>query len=336
MIHQEFLFISFFTIICCFLLIFFAKKFDLLDYPTKRKKHKFPTPYIGGLVIGIGCLIILKFFNLKENSQLQSLLLCSFLMSIIGLIDDKFELNVVNKFILQSIPVLIVISKKLFINNLGTYEYFGLVSLGIFSVLITFLCVMFLMNAANYNDGVNGNLISIFITFLFIIINFIDVNNSIYIILLLLIPISIVLFVFNCIVKKEFTLFLGDSGSLTIGFLISFICIYCALNNLIAYALIPWTINYLVFEFISTNLSRIIRNKNVFNAGDDHMHYFLKKIFKKDYLVITLTNLIYLLNFLIGFVIFKMMGSAASIIFFIIFFFVYFYIREKIFRIFKL
>lgn len=336
MIHQEFLFISFFTIICCFLLIFFAKKFDLLDYPTKRKKHKFPTPYIGGLVIGIGCLIILKFFNLKENSQLQSLLLCSFLMSIIGLIDDKFQLNVVNKFILQSIPVLIVISKKLFINNLGTYEYFGLVSLGIFSVLITFLCVMFLMNAANYNDGVNGNLILIFITFLFIIINFIDVNNSIYIILLLLIPISIVLFVFNCIVKKEFTLFLGDSGSLTIGFLISFICIYCALNNLIAYALIPWTINYLVFEFISTNLSRIIRNKNVFNAGDDHMHYFLKKIFEKDYLVITITNLIYLLNFLIGLVIFKMMGSVASIIFFIIFFFVYFYIREKIFRIFKL
>ena len=336
MIYQEFLFISFFTIICCFLLIFFAKKFDLLDYPTKRKKHKFPTPYIGGLVIGIGCLIILKFFNLKENSQLQSLLLCSFLMSIIGLIDDKFELNVVNKFILQSIPVLIVISKKLFINNLGTYEYFGLVSLGIFSVLITFLCVMFLMNAANYNDGVNGNLISIFITFLFIIINFIDVNNSIYIILLLLIPISIVLFIFNCIVKKEFTLFLGDSGSLTIGFLISFICIYCALNNLIAYALIPWTINYLVFEFISTNLSRIIRNKNVFNAGDDHMHYFLKKIFEKDYLVITITNLIYLLNFLIGLVIFKMMGSVASIIFFIIFFFVYFYIREKIFRLFKL
>ena len=321
MIYQEFLFISFFTIICCFLLIFFAKKFDLLDYPTKRKKHKFPTPYIGGLVIGIGCLIILKFFNLKENSQLQSLLLCSFLMSIIGLIDDKFELNVVNKFILQSIPVLIVISKKLFINNLGTYEYFGLVSLGIFSVLITFLCVMFLMNAANYNDGVNGNLISIFITFLFII---------------LLIPISIVLFIFNCIVKKEFTLFLGDSGSLTIGFLISFICIYCALNNLIAYALIPWTINYLVFEFISTNLSRIIRNKNVFNAGDDHMHYFLKKIFEKDYLVITITNLIYLLNFLIGLVIFKMMGSVASIIFFIIFFFVYFYIREKIFRLFKL
>jgi UDP-N-acetylmuramyl pentapeptide phosphotransferase/UDP-N-acetylglucosamine-1-phosphate transferase len=257
-------------------------------------------------------------------------------MSIFGLIDDKFELNVVNKFILQSIPVLIVISKKLFINNLGTYEYFGVVSLGIFSVLITFLCVMFLMNAANYNDGVNGNLILIFITFLFIIINFIDVNNSIYIILLLLIPISIVLFVFNCIVKKEFTLFLGDSGSLTIGFLISFICIYCALNNLIAYALIPWTINYLVFEFISTNLSRIIRNKNIFNAGDDHMHYFLKKICEKDYLVITITNLIYLLNFLIGLVIFKMMGSAASIIFFIIFFFVYFYIREKIFRIFKL
>jgi UDP-GlcNAc:undecaprenyl-phosphate GlcNAc-1-phosphate transferase len=335
MIYQEFLIISFFSVICCFILIFFARKFDLLDYPTKRKKHKFPTPYIGGLVIGIGCLIILNFFNLKD-SQLQSLLLCSFLMSIIGLIDDKFELNIVNKFILQSIPVLIVISKNLFINNFGTYEYFGLISLGIFSVLITFLCVMFLINAANYNDGLNGNLISIFITFLFITINFIDLNNSIYIILLLLIPINIVLFFFNYIVKKEYTLFLGDSGSLTIGFLVSFICIYCAHNNLIAYALIPWIINYLVFEFISTNISRIIKNKNIFNAGDDHMHYILKKIFLKDYLVIAIINLIYLLNFLIGLAIFKMMGSAASIIFFIMFFFVYFYIREKIFSMFKL
>jgi hypothetical protein len=36
---------------------------NLIDYPTKRKKHNFPTPYIGGLVIGIGCLIILNFFN---------------------------------------------------------------------------------------------------------------------------------------------------------------------------------------------------------------------------------------------------------------------------------
>jgi UDP-GlcNAc:undecaprenyl-phosphate GlcNAc-1-phosphate transferase len=335
MIYTEFLIISFFSIICCFLLIFFARKFDLIDYPTKRKKHKFPTPYIGGLVIGIGCLIILNFFNLKD-SQLQSLLLCSFLMSLIGLMDDKFELNVLNKFILQSIPVLIVISKKLFINNLGTYEYFGLVSLGIFSVFITFLCVIFLMNAANYNDGINGNLISIFITFLFIIINFVDSNNTIFIILLLFIPIAIILFFFNCIIKKEFTLFLGDSGSLTIGFLISFICIYCAQNNLIAYALIPWTINYLVFEFISTNVSRVVKNKNVFNAGDDHMHYILKKIFVKNYLVITIINFIYLLNFLLGFLIFKIMGSAASIIFFVIFFFIYFYIREKIFREIKL
>jgi UDP-GlcNAc:undecaprenyl-phosphate GlcNAc-1-phosphate transferase len=335
MIYQEFLFISIFTIINCFLLISFAKKFNLLDFPTKRKKHRLPTPYIGGLVMGIGCLIILKFFNLT-NPQLQMLLLCSFLISVIGLIDDKFELNVVNKFILQSIPVLIVISKKLFINNLGTYEYLGLVSLGIFSVLITFLCVMFLMNAANYSDGINGNLISIFITFLFIIINFIDLNNEIFIILLFLISINIVLFVFNCVVKKDFALFLGDSGSLTIGFLISFICIYCAHNNLISYALIPWTINYLVFEFISTNISRIVKRKNLFIAGDDHMHYLLKKIFVKDYFVIVIVNLIYILNFLIGFVVFKMMGSAASIIFFIMFFFIYFYIREKIFFLFKL
>ena len=335
MIYQELLIISFFTIISCFLLISFAKKFRLLDYPTKRKRHKFPTPYIGGLVIGIGCLIILKFFHLKDP-QLQTLLLCAFLVSIIGLIDDKFELNVVNKFILQSIPVLIVISKKLFINNLGTYEYFGLISLGVFSVLITYLCVMFLMNAANYNDGINGNLISIFITFLFIIIYFIDLNTPIFTILLFLIPINIILFIFNYTTKKKLALFLGDSGSLTIGFLISFICIYCALNNFIAYALIPWTINYLVFEFISTNISRIIKNKNVFEAGHDHMHYLLKKIFAKDYYVIIIINLIHLLNFLTGLLIFKMMGSAASIIFFVIFFFVYFYIREKIFRVFKL
>jgi UDP-GlcNAc:undecaprenyl-phosphate GlcNAc-1-phosphate transferase len=335
MIYQEFITIIFFTIINCYLLISFAKKFAFLDYPTERKRHKFPTPYIGGLVIGIGCLIISKFYNPKDL-QLQTLLLCSFLMSIIGLIDDKFELNVVNKVILQSIPVLIVISKKLFISNLGTYEYFGLVSLGIFSVLITFLSVMFLMNAANYNDGINGNLISIFIIFLFIIINFIDANNVIYKIILFLIAINIVLFIFNCLVKKELTLFLGDSGSLTIGFLISFICIYCALNDIIDYALIPWIINYLVFEFISTNISRIINKKNLFNAGDDHLHYLLKKILIKNYFVIIIINSIYIFNFLTGFLIFKFIGATTSIIFFVIYFFIYFYLREKLFHRFKL
>jgi UDP-GlcNAc:undecaprenyl-phosphate GlcNAc-1-phosphate transferase len=335
MIYQEFITVIFFTIINCYLLISLAKKFALLDYPTERKKHKFPTPYVGGLVIGIQCIIISEFYS-PENFQLQTLLLCSFLMSIIGLIDDKFELNVVNKVILQSIPVLIVISKKLFISNLGTYEYLGLVSLGDFSVLITFLCVMFLMNAANYNDGINGNLISIFIIFLLIIINFIDENNVIYKIILFLIPINIVLFIFNCLVRKELTLFLGDSGSLTIGFLISFICIYCALNDIIYYALIPWIINYLVFEFISTNISRIIKKKKLFNAGDDHLHYLLEKIFVKNYFIILIINSIYIFNFLIGFLIFKFLGATASIMSFVIYFFIYFYLREKLFHKFKL
>jgi UDP-N-acetylmuramyl pentapeptide phosphotransferase/UDP-N-acetylglucosamine-1-phosphate transferase len=285
MIYQEFITVIFFTIINCYLLISLAKKFALLDYPTERKKHKFPTPYVGGLVIGIQCIIISEFYS-PENFQLQTLLLCSFLMSIIGLIDDKFELNVVNK--------------------------------------------------ANYNDGINGNLISIFIIFLLIIINFIDENNVIYKIILFLIPINIVLFIFNCLVRKELTLFLGDSGSLTIGFLISFICIYCALNDIIYYALIPWIINYLVFEFISTNISRIIKKKKLFNAGDDHLHYLLEKIFVKNYFIILIINSIYIFNFLIGFLIFKFLGATASIMSFVIYFFIYFYLREKLFHKFKL
>ena len=74
-------------------------------------------------------------------------------------------------------------------------------------------------------------------------------------------------------------MFLGDSGSLLLGFIISFILIYLANQNFIHPILLAWSIVIYVYEFLAINLIRIINNRNPFKAGRDHLHHiFLEKL----------------------------------------------------------
>ena len=283
-----------------FLLIFFFSKvsyaLNLVDIPDQRKKHSKPTAYTGGLAISLSYICSLYIFEIY-NSTLNIILSIGFLLAVVGFIDDKYNLNIGGKLSLQIIPIIyLIVIENLNLIQIGDYNYFKL-ELNSFSIPFTILSVMFLINAFNYFDGLDGVLgfasLSVLAILYFLIT---DENIKLYLLTILL-PICIFL-LFNFSIFNLPKLFLGDNGSLLLGFIIAFILIYFANQKLVHPILLAWSIAIFVFEFISINLVRLKNKKNLFTAGQDHLHHILfyktKSIFLTNFLIF-FTNYLYLL-----------------------------------------
>ena len=323
--------ISFYSIVSFLVLFIFSKisyKLNLLDIPNKRKNHSKSTAYTGGLIISFIYVASILIFNVKIQS-LNSILAIGLLISIVGFIDDKHQLGISGKLSLQIIPIIyLMIIENLNLNQLGGYDNFNL-ELNSFSMPFTLLAVIFLINAFNYFDGLDGTL-SFTVIPVIIILYFLSSDQFVKLFLIiLLLPLSIFL-CFNFSIFKLPKLFLGDSGSLLLGFIIAFTLIYIANQNMIHPILLAWSISIFVYEFLSINLIRLQNNKNVFTAGLDHLHHILFKKNKSIFLTNFLISITNIILFSIGYISFKTLGPFISLTLFIIFFIFFYILRKKI------
>jgi UDP-GlcNAc:undecaprenyl-phosphate GlcNAc-1-phosphate transferase len=327
---MNYILVSISSVLALYFIYFFSKKYDFLDYPDAfRKEHAYPTPYTGGVAIFISFLIIFKLNNF--DNLINKIIIYSGLIVILGLIDDKYRLNVIIRVIFQITIISFPIIEGLIISNLGNIENFGIINLGSFSTIFTIISVAILMNGFNYIDGKDGLASSLFLntTFLLILFLFIS-NNQINEILFFSFINVLVFFLFNLRFFNLPKLFLGDNGSLLLGYFLSFILIYLSQNmKFIEPSLVIWSITFLIFEFFSTNFSRVIKKNNPFKAGKDHIHFFLNKKYGliKTLLLINLFNI---LLAIIGYVIWKNLNNKSALISFVIFFIIYFFIRDRL------
>ena len=317
--------------IISFITFFISSKisynFHLVDLPKKRKVHTKPTAYTGGIIISIILVFAIQFFDIS-NKNLNLILSIAFLISIIGLIDDRYYLNTGNKLSLQIIPIFyLVIFENLVLNHLGYYDYFKL-ELGAFAIPFTLICVLFLINSFNYFDGLDGTLSFTSLSVLAILYFLVPDKNFQLFLIILTIPIFIFLF-HNFSLFKLPKLFLGDSGSLLLGFIISFILIYLANLNKLHPIIIAWSVVVFVYEFLSINIIRLKNKQHLFKAGQDHLHHILFKKTNSIFLTNIYLSLINIFFFMIGYFSYLYINSLASLILFIFIFFVFLIIRIK-------
>lgn len=328
---MEILLISLISIIIFYASSILGKKLGLLDFPDKRKIHKNPTPYTGGLglILSFFFVIWVLYFDLV----LLNIIFTSFFIFIIGFVDDKYKINVGSRILFQLLVIFFFINNyNLEIKYIFDVNEFFKLNLGGVSLIFTILCTIYLINAFNYQDGLDGlsALQIIFILLSLIFFQFYYYKYINYDLLYLIIPcLLFILFNINFYIFPK--LFLGNGGSTMLGFIVAFIFIYYGYySNLnIDPELLIWPLAFVVFEFSSTNLSRIYRNKPLFNPGHDHIHYvFLKKFNSvlKVNLIILIINILFLF---IGFFSF-LIGDMISLIIFILLFIIYFFLRERL------
>ena len=327
MILTNIIIYSILSFILLFLFALFSYKFDLVDKPSKRKIHKIATAYTGGMAISITFVISNLIFDINMNN-LNLILSIAFLISVVGMIDDKFNLSAGGKLSLQIIPIFyLIIFENLYLIDLGNYNSIT-IRLGTFSIPFTLVCVLFLINAFNYFDGMDGTLGFTTISVLGILYFLLPDHVFRLYLLIIIIPICIFLF-FNFSLFKLPKIFLGDSGSLLLGFIISFILIYLGKRNFIPPILLAWTVVIFVYEFLSINIIRLKKKTNLFKAGKDHLHHILikktKSVFFSNLIIISSNTIL----FIIGYISFNFISPIISLILFIFLFFIFLNIRIK-------
>jgi UDP-N-acetylmuramyl pentapeptide phosphotransferase/UDP-N-acetylglucosamine-1-phosphate transferase len=293
----------------------------------KSFTSKESVPLSGGIVI---------FFNLALFSNNYFILLFFFLIFILGIFSDLLIITKpLQKFIVQFLVVFFFLN-FLDLKVLSTKIYFidFLIKNNLFAILFTSFCLLILINGTNFIDGINtlvcGYYILIILTILYVcsqnkllIYNF----DSFYYLFLSL----LVIYFFNFSSK----VYLGDSGSFLLSFLIGYYLINFYNDNLnliqfispIFILLLLW---YPAFENLFSIIRKIIIKKHPSEPDNLHMHHLLFNFIKKtnNKTIIynnTLTgNIINLFN-LIGFAVSSKFYYHTEYLVYIIIFNVLFY-----------
>jgi UDP-GlcNAc:undecaprenyl-phosphate GlcNAc-1-phosphate transferase len=318
---------SILSFVILFLFSKFSYKLNLTDKKSERKIHYKPTAFTGGITISFILLIKLLIFEVHDKN-LNLILSTAFLISIVGLVDDRYKINPSSKLSLQILPIFyLVVFENFILQNLGNYNYFTL-DLGTFAIPFTLICSLFLINSFNYFDGMDGTLGFSSISVLFILYFLVPDQRIQIFLITLYIPVAIFLF-FNFSIFKLPKLFLGDCGSLLLGFIISFFLIYLANRSLVHPILLAWSIVIFVYEFLSINIIRIKNKKDPFEAGLDHLHHVLFSYSKSIFLTNSFIFFINIILFTIGYLSFLFIGPLSSFILFIFFFIIFLITRNK-------
>lgn len=271
------------TILYCVLFSLYYKKIsgllNIYDYPDGiRKKHKNKIPIIGGIGL-IGLIYLIYIFSIFDLYQFDSYLinkvrnLFSFyvtltLFFLIGLYDDKYNLNPFYKLLNLSLVVVffLTLNPDLLIKYLNFSVSDKVIELENFSFFFTIFCYLVFAQALNMFDGINAQcgLFSIFI-FAF----FYSCNQNI---LFLIIIIYLIFFIFLNLKNK---MFLGDSGVYLLSFLISFFFIdlynknFFKTDQILILLLLPG------LDLIRLFVFRIYNGKSPFAADRNHIHHYL-------------------------------------------------------------
>jgi len=247
------------------------------DKPNQRAIHRIPTINTGGLIIYLFFLSVVSLGEFNHNIEL--IVSIGFFVCLTGFIDDRINLNPSNKILLILIPSIYLILSDISINDLGQYEYFGYLELGKFKIPFLLMAIGLLINATNYIDGIDGLLLTFFLSCLLYYIFLIDDAKTINLLKFFVIA-SFLNLVLNLLPSKsKFKVFSGDSGSLFIGFFISFITIELYNSFNIQPAILIWPLWYPVYDFLFVSINRLINKKSIFKPDNTHLHHVIRNKF---------------------------------------------------------
>ncbi len=319
--------VALFTLILTPFLISFSKYVNFLDYPSNRKIHRFPTPLVGGLILALITVIFSKL--LIHNLFVNKIVFFSILIFILGFIDDYFNLNPFVKLSGQILIVFIFLNKIEHIYLINFFENYYI------NFFITLFWMLFVINAINLIDGVDG--LAAGLSFLlFTSVASISIQNH-YIDLLtfsLIFASSLIIFLrFNISPAK---VFLGDSGSLYLGFVISAVSLFVYSKTLISYSFLVPVMFLLIplLDVVRVAFKRVKTGKNIFQADKEHIHHKLLEYGFSDRQVLLL---LYSLTCFISIITLKNYGNSLKIVFLTILIILFIlFLLIKIFQLFNL
>lgn len=264
-----------------------AFRWNLLDRPdNSRKNHLEPTPVLGGLSIYLTILLMLGIVGsggagwIGPGSELrqfcQYLVISSGLLCLLGLWDDRFGLRARDKFLLQLLACLPFV---LGVRQVETVHVLGMqFSLGWTGFLFTLLWLVSCTNAINLTDGMDGLAATVSLVICLALTVHALMQGDVPLALLPAITsCSILGFLLHNLPPAR--IFLGDSGSLTIGFLVGALSIEGHLKTTTGLALVAPVVLVSIpaFDTLIAILRRKLNGRGIGEGDRQHFHHCLQQ-----------------------------------------------------------
>lgn len=251
-----------------------AVKIGAVDVPRTRHIHKVTTPKLGGLAIFLGFLLGYMFFG-THSSIMNAVLIGSFLIIIVGVIDDIVELGPKNKFIGQlAAACVIVFYGNLLIEDVsafGLYINFSWLSypLTIFFILGCINCI----NLIDGLDGLSGGISSIYYLTIGIIATIQGKTGLDFVLAFVMLGSTLGFMVYNF---NPASIFAGDSGSMFMGFIISVIALLGFKNVTMTSLIIPLLVLAIpILDTIFAIIRRLLKHESIAKGDRFHIHHQL-------------------------------------------------------------
>lgn len=256
-----------------------AYKIGAVDVPdNERRVHKKPIPRLGGLAIFYGFLIAVLCFA-KVDQQLKGIIIGSLIIVGVSIIDDVKQLRALIKLVAQILAALVAVVHNIRISAISVPEFIsetGILELGMFSIPITVIWIVAVTNAVNLIDGLDGLAVGVssIASFSLFFIAIIGGEQDVAIVAAALAGGCLGFMPYNFNPAK---IFMGDTGSQFLGYMLSVICIQGLFKG---YALISFIVPLLImalplFDTCFAIVRRAINHKPIMGADRGHLHHRL-------------------------------------------------------------
>lgn len=290
----------------------FAVCVGAVDQPSARRINDHPVPRMGGISIFCGLMLALLLFA-KLTLQVRGIMLGAVIISVMGGLDDVYDLPPWVKFLAQFAAAFVAIRCGVLVDAVTNWLSFGeSVFVGrVLSYTLTALWIVYCTNAVNFIDGLDGLAVGMTAvsaaTLFFISLRVSDPNISV--ILICLIGACLGFLPFNWNPAK---IFMGDVGSQMLGFVLSTVSViglfkmHALVTMLIPFLAMAVPISDTAFAIIR----RLCKGQSPFKADRGHFHHRLLDLGLTQKQVVLF---LYSIAIVLGLFAYLMVGSTRKI-----------------------
>lgn len=252
-----------------------AIKIGAVDVPRNRHKHKQTTPKLGGLAIFFGFLLGYMVFG-THSSTMNAILIGSFIIVIVGVIDDIAELSAKVQFVGQlAAACVIVFYGNILLQDISAFGIY--INFSWFSYPLTLFFILGCINCINLIDGLDGlsgGISSIYFLTIGIIATMQGKTGLDFVLAFVMLGSILGFLAYNF---HPASIFAGDTGSNLMGFMISIVALLGFKNVTMTSLIIPLLVMAIpMLDTLFAIIRRVLKGQNPFTTADRfHIHYQL-------------------------------------------------------------
>lgn len=270
------------TILICPVIISLCLRFGFLDIPGEHKRHRFPTPNLGGvaLFIGFWAAVAFSYFRYpalaSELGQVHYHIFAGgVIVFLTGLLDDLSELPALIKLLLQVAAGLVLYVGGLQITVLFI-PFVGPTELGYLSFPVTMIWLVGIINCINLIDGLDGLAagVSAMAALPLLLIGIYFNLATVIVFCTAIIGISLAFMYFN---QYPARIFMGDSGSLFLGYIFAVISVLFPIKSYTTAAVfVPLlALAIPIIETVVSFFRRTLSGGRFYRADNRHLFHYL-------------------------------------------------------------